>query len=939
MSGRGRNQGPFRNQRGFQRVRGSSSPTSASIKKSSRASNRNDIFTGGGSPSTRSATSPSLRTRSLTPASDSNVNRSSGKYRNTVVGGRLSLGRSGKNESKSSLSSIAPTYSRQNSSNSSSSRSGSPDSRKRKIEMSTTNAKKRLTGKPKFQDNPSAPEIVDCNQSNRDVDLNSSFESANDAFIPTEDRITARGESDDESDTDNESCTTEPTADNNVPSVEENDIATNSTVDEDSLAENERYSSHHEQDSPAEDESISSVSDIISDAVFAFFNKEQSMNKDSNEENDISPIDESSPSKAVSRGDEKSRILATPCNEQYELKEQEKSMEELSRYIHGKLVSSSSVAINSKMDIPNLQKFKEVISSLVHEITSVSKTFNGKMLLDSYHSVEFVDNMINKFFLSDYSAKFMPDEQSSSNGNCDENLLTSFQNGNTNDNNLKIEVSNEFVTILSKFVSIELKNAFIAKESRLGRDDKLQISPEIKQGAINFSDSNENLNANTENDPSSGNRRSKNDCLILQEIDAASAVSAVTGPEIMNNHCAKSDLDTKAMLDKNRLITEMEDKFARETNSALKKRPVYKKQGNSDTTQQNGQKKNEHRDFEKLQPSSTLSLAADSTMLDVRSSKKTAQSLVGSDLHNQNSIADALIPQNITNGSSEHGHELSELNLKHLNHEASDSTNCNSDGIAKSLRKVRVKRGKEKADDENHSNIAEMEAYPLTLDTVSKPFTNSHEYTPIPQVSVKRNQLSPALNFQTSPRKPNQGPRRYYEQTLENNFILAPTILSKADAEQSTVALFKIPTDQSHNYQLNSNGPDESSETQIEKYLENDHTEPTKISSLKTVIRLPKIGSKKKGKRRLADEETETPGECAVQNTQQKRFKNKISHHQSGQSNNSNSLGVDNFEFVNDSPSPEPEKMSRLDDSSTLPDNKHTSQDSQVNSNDEKLQG
>ena len=936
MSGRGRNQGPFRNQRGFQRIRGSSSPTSASIKKSSRASNRNDIFSGGGSSSTRSATSPSLRTRSLTPSSDSNAIRSSGKYRNTVVGGRLSLGRTGKNESKSSLSSTAPTYSRQNSSNSSSSRSNSPESRKRKLEMSSTNAKKRLTGKPKFQDNPSAPEIVDC----RDVDLNSSFEGANDALIPTEDRVSARGGSDDESDTDNESCATEPVPDNNVPSLEENDVATNSTVDEDSLAENERYSSHHEPESPAEDESISSVSDIISDAVYAFFNSENALNN-SNEEN------ESSPSKAISR-DEKTPISTASCNQRYELQEQEQSMEELSRYIHGKLVSSSSVSINSHMDISNLQNFKGTVSSLVHEITSVSKSFNGNPLLDSYHSLEFVENMIDKFFLSEHAAKFLPDERSSSNGNCDESLPISFQNGNTKDNSLNIEVSNEFVTNLSKFVSIELKNAFIAKESRLGRVKKV---PEMRQGATKFSELNENSNANTDIDSSVGNRMSKNDCLILQEIDAASAVSAVTGPEIMNNHCAKSDSDAKSILDKNRLITEMEDKFARDTNSALKKRPVYKKHGIADISQHNGQKKDEISDVAKLQPSSTSSVSSDSMMpmikeqreFDIRSSKKKAQSLLGTDLYNQNSIVDALNPQNITNGSNEHEHELSGLNFSHLDHETSESTNCTSSGLAKSLRKLRVKRGKDKIDDvESNLNTDDMATNPLSLDTSSKPSTVSHESNQIAPVSVKRSPISPAVSFQTSPRKLNQGPRRYYEQSLVNNFILNPTILSRADAEQSTVALFKIPANLSIPSQLNFDEPDESSEAQIEKYLEDDHAEPTKISSsssLKTVIRLPKIGSKKKGKRRLAEDDTEMKGDCAIQNTQQKRLKSKVSHNTCGQSNSSNALAVDNFEFVNDSPSPEPQKFSRIDDSSTITDCKDTSIDSQLNSNDEKLQG
>ena len=143
MSGRGRTQGSFRNQRGFQGVRGSSSPTSTSLKKS-RASIRNDTFAGGGSPSTRSATSPSIRTRSLTPASDYNVSRSSGKVRTSVVGGgsnntggRLSLGRPGKNNESKSSSPSTLSYNKQFSSNSPLTRSSSPESRKRSCKEKT----------------------------------------------------------------------------------------------------------------------------------------------------------------------------------------------------------------------------------------------------------------------------------------------------------------------------------------------------------------------------------------------------------------------------------------------------------------------------------------------------------------------------------------------------------------------------------------------------------------------------------------------------------------------------------------------------------------------------------------------------------------------------------------------------------------------------------
>ena len=76
-----------------------------------------------------------------------------------------------------------------------------------------------------------------------------------------------------DSDTDSESSATEPIADNNVNSIDENDLVTNSNIDEDSLAENEKDSSHqmNDQESAVEDESISSVSDIMSDAVCAFF--------------------------------------------------------------------------------------------------------------------------------------------------------------------------------------------------------------------------------------------------------------------------------------------------------------------------------------------------------------------------------------------------------------------------------------------------------------------------------------------------------------------------------------------------------------------------------------------------------------------------------------------------------------------------------------------
>ena len=194
MSGRGKAQGSFRNQRGFQSVRGSSSPSSATLKKS-RVSIRNETYSVGGPPSTRSATSPSIRTRSVTPSSDSNVPRSPNKVRNSVVGGganaggRIPQGRSGKNNESKSSSSTLLSY-KQLSIPSFSTRSDSPELRKKNMETANSKkrglAEKRFAGKPKFQDNPSAPEIVDCNQPGRDnneVDLKDSYEGSSDTFM------------------------------------------------------------------------------------------------------------------------------------------------------------------------------------------------------------------------------------------------------------------------------------------------------------------------------------------------------------------------------------------------------------------------------------------------------------------------------------------------------------------------------------------------------------------------------------------------------------------------------------------------------------------------------------------------------------------------------------------------------------------------------------
>ena len=59
--------------------------------------------------------------------------------------------------------------------------------------------------------------------------------------------------------------------------LEENDIASNSNIDDDSSAETERDSTTQvEPESGGDEESISSVSDIMSDAVCAFF-KESSL--------------------------------------------------------------------------------------------------------------------------------------------------------------------------------------------------------------------------------------------------------------------------------------------------------------------------------------------------------------------------------------------------------------------------------------------------------------------------------------------------------------------------------------------------------------------------------------------------------------------------------------------------------------------------------------
>ena len=989
MSGRGRPPGSFRNQRGFQGVRGNSSPTSPSLKKS-RASVRNDTFTGGGSPSTRSATSPSIRTRSLTPASENNVVRSSGKFRNTIVGsnssgGRVSLGRVGKNntESKSSSPSTAPIYQRQTSSTSSSSRSGSPESRKRKMETSTNTVKKvrslsekRLTNKPKFQDNPSAPEIVDCNQTNKEhfeADLNISYEGSNDNFITTTDKSSASGGSDDDSDTDNESNATEPIVDNNIPSIEENDVVITSTIDEDSLVENEKESTTLiEQESINEDESISSISDIMSDAACAFFN-ESSLNRDSNEENDINPANESS-SKQLSN-DGSHRTMTSPYYHQPELRN-EGITNDLSKYINGKLVASTNIILSSKMKLKKDAKSKRMVSSLVHNIISVSKTFGGKHLMGPFHPLEFVEQLMNKFF-SEYSSSFLPDVDDGSNKNTDDNLPTS--NGNMLEKDFKIEVSNEFMKTLSNFVSNELSQAFMLKEASYERS-QTTTDQSFADGATHTSENSEKAISNdivltrkdihsevTIHKELSNGQMSEGDCLVLQEIDAANAVSAVTGPEAI--HVDNNVLDIVAKeetLDKSKLITEMEGKFAKDTNSALKKRPVYKKHGTLDFSNSNGQKTDKTIEQQPSKLISKSAIAPDSMILrmkepgevEVCGNKKGVLNSLISDGHTQKLLA-LTPPQTITNGSQEEFTSWkaeTQDSLERQCSERSDSTNNESSGTLKALRKVRVKRGKDKADDENRCDISKdvfiisdssENTSSFISDVAAKnlAYNGNHDSYQTPQQSITKSPLSPGGRFQISPGKTNQGPRRYYEKKLENNFILAPRILSKADAENSTVALFKTPSILPFNSQLSLDPPEESDEAQHEKDVDNVHVE-TPQSSLKTVIRLPKIGSKKKGKRRFAEEEsTENPEDTSLLPSQEKRKKTK--HSQLSQpleqhiSIDPDPFALDEADFRDESPSPEPQKFNRTsaEECTNLTDEQNTFQDTQKNNNDDKLQG
>ena len=990
MSGRGRPPGHFRNQKGFHGVRG----------------RPRDTFTGGGSTATRSAASPSLRSRSLTPASENNAGRSTGKFRNNVAGsnnspgGRLSLGRVGKyGDSKSSSQSSLPLYNRQTSANSSSSRSNSPDSRKRKVEIQTNNPKKarglpekRLIGKPKFQDNPSAPEIVDCSQPNKEqveADLSNSCEGSSDAFLIATDKSSASGGSDDDSDTDSESSATEPIADNNVNSIDENDLVTNSNIDEDSLAENEKDSSHqiNDQESAVEDESISSVSDIMSDAVCAFF-KENSMNRDSNEENDINPANESS-SQQISHDDSCNTMIST-YNHHSELLIDEPSINELNKYINGKLTSSESITLSSKTEVKNRSTFKKRVSALLYEIISVSKNFSGKPLLDSYHTLDFVETMVNKF-LRENSAKLSLEGDFSSSGQWDENISNSVQNGNEveRETNHSIQASDKFLNMLSKFVSTEINKAFMNKETMLGKERQICQLFENKNGATNKSDcldkklstematKNRGLNSDFPKNVELSNSQissSNRECLILQEIDAANAVSAVTGPNEGANYDG-SNLDDErkaaAILDKNKLINQMEDKFAKDTNSALKKRPVYKKHGLSDLNTVNGRKKGEELyEQQKLKMSSKSNLPSASIILqtteageveEVSGKQKTIfTSFINSQINTPNQKILALTPPpQITNGSEEPLGNIESPHPPELQ-SSENATMNNTSGLVKSLRKVRVKRGRDKADEDAPPGLSnevltisdDSESTNLLIsDTVARNQSNASNHESNQLVNqIRGSPLSPAAmtSFKTSPSKPNQGPRRYYERQIENNFILAPTILSKADAEQSTVALFKTPSSlmtPHSNYIFDEQEDPTEPQNYEKKTLECmvPGQLPVSSTSLKTVIRLPKIGSKKKGKRRFAECESDISEELNLEPSQEKRKKGKSIYSQSMESSLHSSINpadslYDNEFSTHDSPSPEPQQINRLQqESGDTPDD--TIQDTEKNSTDDKLQG
>jgi hypothetical protein len=379
-------------------------------------------------------------------------------------------------------------------------------------------------------------------------------------------------------------------------------------------------------------------------------------------------------------------------------------------------------------------------------------------------------------------------------------------------------------------------------------------------------------------------------------------------------------------------------------------------------------------DQEKIKLSSSSTLAPDSMILrmkepgevEISGNKKKLNDLVNSEVPNHKSFVSALSPQNITNGSQgDFSEETTERSNQLESHslELSDSLSHNTGDLVKSLRKVRVKRGKEKIEEDENSDVSNdvfiisenlENSNSSTSDMAAKTlsYASSRESNQTLQ-HVRKSPLSPAVNCQISPEKGNQGPRRYYEKKIENNFILSPTILSKADAVQSTVALFKMPSTLTFNSQLNLDGPEESVEEETEKSIENIHVEPTQVSSapLKTVIRLPKIGLKKKGKRRFAEGEIDSPEdpsslqekiakyEKALQE-KKKKYKNMYAEDEEPNiSDNANSLAVEEQEYTHESPSPEPQKFNREEEFSQLPDGRNPVHDTNKNNNDDKLQG
>ena len=315
-------------------------------------------------------------------------------------------------------------------------------------------------------------------------------------------------------------------------------------------------------------------------------------------------------------------------------------------------------------------------------------------------------------------------------------------------------------------------------------------------------------------------------------------------------------------------------------------------------------------------------------------------------------------PPQITNGSEELPGNIESSDPLELQSSENAMMN-NTSGLVKSLRKVRVKRGRDKVDEDAPPGLSNEvltisddseSTNPLISDTVARNQSNANNHESNQLVNqIRGSPLSPAAmtSFKTSPGKPNQGPRRYYERQIENNFILAPTILSKADAEQSTVALFKTPPSLTphSNYRFDEEEDPTEPQNYEKKTLECmvPGQLPVSSSSLKTVIRLPKIGSKKKGKRRFAECESDISEELNLEPSQEKRKKGKSIYSQSMESSLHSSINpadslYDNEFSTHDSPSPEPQQINRLqEDSGDIPDD--TIQDTQKNSTDDKLQG